>query len=45
VVPDDFSDLFDEEPLADDACPVCHGVLSEKDGGPWCANCELKFSS
>jgi uncharacterized Zn finger protein (UPF0148 family) len=44
VVSDQFSDLFDEEPLADDACPVCRGVLTEKDGARWCANCELGFT-
>jgi uncharacterized Zn finger protein (UPF0148 family) len=30
--------------LRDDECPVCHGALAEKDGVPWCPNCDLKFS-
>jgi len=32
------------EVLSIDECPVCHGVLSEKDGVPWCPNCDLKFT-
>jgi hypothetical protein len=44
LVPDDFTHLFEEDPLADDACPLCHGELSKQDSGTWCASCELRFA-
>lgn len=33
-----------EAALDEDECPVCHGLLSEKDGVPWCPSCDLKFT-
>jgi len=34
----------EEEALGADECPVCHGLLIEKDSVPWCPSCDLKFT-
>jgi len=40
---DEHSSEDEDGVLAADECPVCHGLLSEKDGVPWCPNCDLTF--
>lgn len=35
---------FEDEPLTDDVCPVCHGLLTKQESGSWCPTCDLNFA-
>jgi uncharacterized Zn finger protein (UPF0148 family) len=41
---DEYSSEDGAEALQANECPVCHGLLVEKDGAPWCPSCDLKFT-